>query len=109
MSDISEIQKKVIAFRDERDWKQFHNPKDLALDITIEAAELLAEFLWKSPEEANKGKVQDELADVVIGVLLLADAYGFDIRSIVEQKLEKIALKYPVEKARGRREKYTEL
>lgn len=109
MATIEELKARVVAFRDERDWQQFHNPKDLAINISLEASELLAEFLWKSPEEATRGNVQDELADIVIGALLLAEHYGFDLNAIVTEKLEKTANKYPVEKAKGRREKYTEL
>lgn len=106
---MEELKAQVVAFRDERDWKQFHNPKDISISISLEASELLAEFLWKNPEEADKAKVQDELADVFIAALLLADHYGFNVDQIVREKLRKTALKYPVEKARGRREKYTEL
>lgn len=109
MSDIDVIKARVVAFRDEREWKQFHNAKDLALQIAIEASELSAEFLWKEADEADRGRVQDELADVFISALLLAEHYGFSVADIVAAKLEKTALKYPVERARGRREKYTEL
>lgn len=100
---------KLRQFRDERDWKQFHNPKDLSLALSIEAAELLEVFLWKSPEQADLEKVKEELADVIAYALLLADSYDLDVEQIV---LDKIALnekKYPVSKARGTATKYTEL
>src|SRR5690625_6263950 len=100
---------KLRDFRDERDWKQFHNPKDLAIVLNIEASELLEVFLWKTPEAADRKKVKEELADVLAYALMLADAYDFDIEKIV---LEKIALneaKYPVSEARGRADKYNEL
>lgn len=100
---------KLRDFRDERDWKQFHNPKDLAIALNIEASELLEVFLWKTPEAADRKKVKEELADVLAYALMLADAYDFDIEKIV---LEKIALneaKYPVSEARGRADKYNEL
>lgn len=100
---------KLRDFRDERDWKQFHNPKDLAIALNIEASELLEAFLWKTPEAADRKKVKEELADVLAYALMLADAYDFDIEKIV---LEKIALneaKYPVSEARGRADKYNEL
>ena len=100
---------KLRQFRDERDWKQFHNPKDLSLALSIEAAELLEVFLWKSPEQADLEKVKEELADVIAYALLLADSYDLDVEQIV---LDKIALneqKYPVSKAKGTATKYTEL
>lgn len=86
MSDLEEMIQKWIAFRDERDWGQFHNPKDLALGLSIEAAELNELFLWKSPEEADVEKVREELADVFGFAFLMAHHYGFDIREIVENK-----------------------
>lgn len=109
MSDLDELVQKWIAFRDERDWAQFHNPKDLALGLSIEAAELNELFLWKKPEEADTEKVREELADVFGFALLMAHHYGFDIREIVEEKMAKNAAKYPVEKSRGSNKKYTEL
>lgn len=96
-------------FRDERDWAQFHNSKDLALALSIEAAELNELFLWKNPEEANQEKVKEELADVIGYAILLADKYNLDINSIVLEKIEKNAEKYPSEKAKGNAKKYTEL
>ena len=98
-----------VAFRDERDWEQFHNPKDLALGLSIEAAELNELFLWKKPEEADLDKVKEELADVFGFALLLANHYKLDISEIVKAKLQQNAEKYPVEKAKGSNRKYTEL
>lgn len=106
---MNEAIARLRQFRDDRDWKQFHNPKDLSLALSIEAAELLELFLWKSPEQADLKKVKEELADVIAYALLLADSYGLDVEQIV---LDKIALnekKYPVNKARGTAKKYTEL
>lgn len=96
-------------FRDERDWKQFHNPKDLALALSIESGELLEAFLWKSAEEADRDKVKEELADVLAFALLLADAYEFDVGEIVRDKIAENEKKYPVDKARGSAKKYDEL
>lgn len=109
MSDIQEITQALLEFRDERDWAQFHNPKDLALALNIEAGELLENFLWKSAEQADKEEIKEELADVLAYALLLADSYGFDVKQIVQEKIKKNALKYPVEKAKGSAKKYTEL
>jgi len=109
MSDIKELTQALIDFRDERDWAQFHNPKDLALALNIEAGELLENFLWKSAEQADKDELKEELADVLAYALLLADSYGFDVKQIVLEKIKKNALKYPVEKAKGSAKKYTEL
>jgi NTP pyrophosphatase (non-canonical NTP hydrolase) len=96
-------------FRDERDWKQFHNPKDLSLALSIEASELLETFLWKSHEDADINKVKEELADVFAYALLIADAYDLDIEEIVREKIKKNSEKYPVAKAKGTAKKYNEL
>ena len=109
MSDIDVITEALLKFRDERDWAQFHNPKDLALAINIEAAELLETFLWKSAEEAEITKVKEELADVFAFAFLLAERYGLNVREIVLDKIEKNAVKYPVGKSKGSAKKYTEL
>jgi NTP pyrophosphatase (non-canonical NTP hydrolase) len=109
MNNLHDLQKALVAFRDERDWAQFHNPKDLALALSIEAAELNELFLWKKAEEANIEKVKDELADVFAYALLLADKYDFDISEIVLNKIKKNAEKYPVDKSRGTSKKYNEL
>jgi NTP pyrophosphatase (non-canonical NTP hydrolase) len=96
-------------FRDERDWKQFHNPKDLSLALSIEASELLETFLWKSHEDADLDKVKEELADVFAYALLIADAYDLDIEEIVREKVKKNSEKYPVAKSKGTAKKYNEL
>lgn len=106
---MDEVMKRLRQFRDERDWKQFHNPKDLAVALSIEASELLEAFLWKAPEEADVEKVKEELADVLSYALLLSDAYGLDTKKIVLEKIERNEAKYPVDKARGNARKYTEL
>jgi len=109
MSDIKEITEVLIKFRNDRDWEQFHNAKDLAVALNIEAGELLENFLWKSPEQANKEKVKEELADVLAYSFLLAEKYGFDIKDIVLEKIKKNGVKYPVSKAKGTAKKYNEL
>ena len=109
---LDDLKEEIIKFRDQRNWKQFHNPKDLSISISIEASELLENFQWKSSEEAVALKVKDiqeELADVLIYSILLADAMDFDINEIIREKLEKNNMKYPAEKAFGKKEKYTEL
>jgi len=106
---MHEITEALIKFRNERDWEQFHNPKDLALAINIEAAELLELFLWKNAENANPEKVKEELADVFAFAFLMADKYGFDVKEIILDKIKKNGEKYPVEKAKGIAKKYDEL
>ena len=109
MKDIEEITTALIDFRNERDWEQFHNPKDLALAINIEAAELLELFLWKKHEDANLDKVKKELADIFAYAFLLADKYDFDIKEIVLDKIKENGEKYPISKAKGNAKKYNEL
>jgi NTP pyrophosphatase (non-canonical NTP hydrolase) len=109
MNDIREITESLLKFRDQRNWAQFHNPKDLALALNIEAGELLEAYLWKSSDEADIDKVKEELADVFAFALLLAEKYDFDVKEIIQEKIEKNALKYPVSKAKGIAKKYTEL
>ena len=109
MNDIKEITEALIKFRNEREWEQFHNPKDLAIALNIEAGELLENFLWKSHKEADKQKVKDELADVLAYSLLLAEKYGFDVKGILLEKIKKNGEKYPIEKAKGNAKKYNEL
>ena len=103
---------KVIKFRDDRDWKQFHNPKDLAISISLEAAELLEVFQW-SAEDLNCtqkiDKVKEELADVVNYCILMADVCNLDLDEIVCEKIKRNNKKYPVEKAFGCKDKYTKL
>jgi NTP pyrophosphatase (non-canonical NTP hydrolase) len=102
----------LLQFRDERDWQQFHDSKNLALAISIEASELNELFLWKDKpdsENVNKEKLKDELADILSFAFLLADKHGLDPFDIVAEKIKKNAEKYPVEKAKGRSDKYNEL
>lgn len=109
MQEIQEIIDALVKFRNERDWEQFHNPKDLAVAINVEAGELLEVFLWKDPEAADKEKIKEELADVFAFAFLLAEKQGLDVKEIVLQKIKANAEKYPVEKARGTAKKYNEL
>lgn len=109
MSDIERITDALIKFRNERDWEQFHNPKDLALAINVEAGELLELFLWKKPEDADKERIKEELADIFAFGFLLANKYGFDIKQIVLDKIKTNSHKYPVHKAKGTAKKYNEL
>ena len=106
---MDEVMQRLRQFRDERDWKQFHNPKDLALALSIEASELLEAFLWKTPDAADTEKVKEELADVLAYALLLSDAYGFDVKEIVLEKIAHNEEKYPIDKSRGSAKKYNEL
>lgn len=109
MSDIEELRKAIVRFTQERDWDQFHNGKDLALALSIEAAELNEAFLWKEAKEVNVEKVKEELADIVNYAILIADKYDLDIKQIVLDKIRRNAEKYPVEKAYGSAKKYNEL
>lgn len=109
MSDLEELRKAIVQFTQERDWDQFHNGKDLALALSIEAAELNKAFLWKDPKDVNVEKVKEELADVLNYAIQIADKYNLDIKQIVLDKLKKNAEKYPIEKAYGSAKKYDEL
>jgi NTP pyrophosphatase (non-canonical NTP hydrolase) len=109
MSDLEELRQAIVKFTQERDWDQFHNGKDLAIGLSIEASELLEAFLWKAPEDANPDKVREELADVLNYAFQMADKYGLDIKEIMLEKIRKNAEKYPVEKAKGSAKKYNEL
>lgn len=109
MSDIDNITKELIKFRNERDWEQFHNPKDLSLAINVESSELLELFLWKDANEADKEKVKEELADVFAYAFLLAEKYKLDVSEIVLEKIKKNGEKYPVGKSKGNAKKYNEL
>jgi NTP pyrophosphatase (non-canonical NTP hydrolase) len=108
-SDIDEITGLLIRFRDQRNWAQFHNSKDLALALSIEAAELNELFLWKDASEVDEQKLRDELADVFAFAFLLADKHGLDVKKIVKAKIRKNGAKYPVRKARNTARKYNEL
>lgn len=110
--DFETAVERVLALRDDRDWAQFHNPKDLAISINLEAAELLEVFQWSGAdvEVADKrGRIEEELADVVIYCIDLADRIGASIPEIISRKIDADERKYPVEKARGTSRKYTEL
>ncbi len=106
---MKELTQLLVDFRDARDWEQFHNSKDLALALSIEAAELNELFLWKKSEDADVEKVKEELADVFAYALLLAHSYGLNVEEIVRAKIEKNGQKYPVAKAKGNAKKYTHL
>ncbi|MDP9955998.1 NTP pyrophosphatase (non-canonical NTP hydrolase) [Epilithonimonas hungarica] len=109
MKDITAITKEIIKFRDERDWEQFHNSKDLALALSIESSELLELFLWKNNEDFKLDKLKEELADVLMYAFLLADKHDLDIRDIILDKIKKNNEKYPVDKSKGNSTKYNEL
>lgn len=114
---VSQLKERVLAFARERDWEQFHAPKNLSMALAAEAAELMEHFLWASPEESRKvasdpakrARIAEELADIVIYSLEFANATGLDLSAAIAEKMEANARKYPVEKARGRSAKYTEL
>mgnify|MGYP001597925355 FL=1 len=112
MSDISQIIEKIKKFRDERDWMQFHDPKNMAVSIILEASELLEHFQWKTTEEVEKyarqnhAEIQDEIADIALYLFELADNLGISLTDAMEQKLKKNEIKYPVEKAKGKHTKY---
>ncbi|WP_269242587.1 nucleotide pyrophosphohydrolase [Flavobacterium limnophilum] len=109
MESIKHIISELIKFRNERDWEQFHNSKDLALAISIEAAELNELFLWKKAEDVNVDKLKEELADIFAYAFLLAEKHDLNVEDIVLQKIKQNAEKYPVDKARGNATKYDEL
>ena len=115
VSDIKRLTEKIKKFRDERDWKQFHNHKDMALSLVLEASEVLEHFQWKKPEEVNahgkvcKDEIAEELADVAMYLFELADNLGIDLPEAIEAKLKKNAEKYPVQKAKGKHTKYNKL
>ena len=102
----------ILKFRDDRDWKQFHNPKDLAISISLEAAELLEVFQWSAEDVTCSDKIykiKEELADVAIYCVLMADACGLDLDEIIRQKIKRNEEKYPIEKSKGSKRKYTNL
>lgn len=106
---MQKVIKQLIKFRDDRDWEQFHNPKDLAIALNIESSELLEQFLWKDSNEADLQKVREELADIFTYALLIANHYDFDVNEIILEKLKINEEKYPVSKAKGTAKKYNEL
>jgi len=112
MTDFNLLIEELHRFRDARDWRQFHTTKDLALALSIEAAELNELFLWKTTEESenvDRERLKEELADVMAYALLIAGKHGFDVKEIVLDKIRKNNEKYPVEKSRGTAKKYNEL
>jgi dCTP diphosphatase len=114
---IAALKQRILRFAQERDWEQFHSPKNLSMALAAEAAELMEHFLWATPEAskaiaqdtAKRKKIEEELADVVIYALEFANMTGIDVAAVIEAKMAANAAKYPVEKAKGRSDKYTEL
>ena len=114
---FDELVRQVLAFRDERDWRQFHSPKDLAISISLEAAELLEHFQWKSPAEVaalvadpqGQRQVSWEMADILILLISLADVLGTDLVKAAQEKLQENERRYPVERARGTARKHRDL
>ena len=109
MTDIQNIIQELLRFRNERDWEQFHNPKDIAIALSVEANELLELFLWKKPEDANLEKIKEELADVFAFAFLMVEKYNLDVKEIVLNKIKKNGEKYPIDKSKGSAKKYNEL
>lgn len=109
MSDLEELKQAIVKFTQDRDWDQFHNGKDLAIALSVEASELLEAFLWKEAKDVKIEKVKEELADVFNYAILIADKYNLDIKQIVMDKLKRNGEKYPVERAYGSAKKYNEL
>lgn len=108
MQDIEFIISKLDKFNKERDWDQFHDGKNLALALSIEAAELNEAFLWKNAEDVSVDKVKEELADVINYAFMIADRYKLNVKDICLNKISRNAMKYPVDKAKGSAKKYTE-
>lgn len=115
MANLGELQRIIATFCHERDWKQFHDPKDLAISLSLEAAEVLEHFQWKNSEEQathiqeRKEEIGEELADVLYWLLLMSSDFDIDLEQAFLRKMDKNALKYPVQKAKGSHAKYTEL
>ena len=115
MPKINDLLKRIIAFRDARDWKQFHNPKDVALSLVLEAGEVMEHFQWKSKEEieeyvrTHKDEIGEELADVLYWVLLMSHYLDINVLDALDKKIKKNEDKYPVEKAKGKHTKYNKL
>jgi NTP pyrophosphatase (non-canonical NTP hydrolase) len=115
MNPIQRLTKKIVEFRDRRDWKQFHNPKDLSLSLVLEATEVMEHFQWKNSEEIekyikeNKKEIADELADVLYWVLLMSSDLDIDIEKSLDDKMRINEEKYPEDKAKGKHTKYTKL
>ena len=115
MSDIKDLTEKIIKFRDERDWKQFHNPKDMALSLVLEAGEVMEHFQWKNKEEiekyvkTNKEEIGEELADVLYWILLMSYDLKINVLDALDKKIRKNEKNYPIEKAKGKHTKYNKL
>jgi len=115
MKNIKDLTNKIIEFRDDRDWKQFHNPKDIALSLVLEAAEVLEHFQWKNEKEVeeyiktNKNDISEELSDVLYVILLMSHDLDIDILNALEKKMKKNEKKYPIEKSKGKHTKYNKL
>ncbi len=115
MKNIDELVKRIIIFRDERDWKQFHNPKDLTISLVLEATEVMEHFQWKNTKETKKyiiekkNEIGEELADVLYWVLLMSHDLKIDVLDALEKKIRKNEEKYPIQKAKGNHKKYKEL
>lgn len=107
-SELSEIIEEIKRFRDARDWQQFHDGKNLAISLSVEASELLETFLWKNEKDVDSNKVRQELADVFYNAFLLVDLYGLDIKEIITEKLKINESKYPISKSKGSNKKYDE-
>lgn len=115
MANTNKLLKEILKFRDARNWKQFHNPKDLAISLVLEAGEVMEHFQWKSKEEVeeyiktHKNEIGEELADVQNYLLLLSHGIGIDLEDAVLKKIKKNAIKYPIKKAKGKHTKYNKL
>jgi NTP pyrophosphatase (non-canonical NTP hydrolase) len=115
MDKVDKIIKKIIDFREARDWKQFHNPKDLSLSLVLEAGEVMEHFQWKDKEEieeyikTNKEEIRDELADVLYWILLMGHDLNIDVFDALDKKIKKNEEKYPIEKSKGKHTKYNKL
>ena len=115
MDKIQELTKKIIEFRDKRDWKQFHNPKDVALSLVLEAGEVMEHFQWKDKQEinkyirTNKFEIGEEIADVLYWVLLMSHDLKIDVLDALDKKIRKNEKKYTIEKSKGNHKKYTDL
>jgi len=115
MSEVNQITEKIKKFRDERDWMQFHDPKNMAVSIILEASELLEHFQWKTTEEVeqytkqNHTEIKDEISDIALYLFELADNLEINLIDAMDEKLKKNEIKYPVEKAKGKHTKYNKL
>jgi len=115
MSNLKSLTKRIIAFRDAREWKQFHNPKDVALSLVLEAGEVMEHFQWKNTEEMQKHlkeakeEIGEELADVLYWVLLIGHDFKIDVMEALDKKITKNEQKYPIDKSKGKHTKYNKL